>query len=68
MTDTTNEPDPRARQLAEAAARLVRDGIADDQAAIDFVNSQDAGRRIAERLNRQRGQAPQSPKTEEKKP
>ena len=57
MSDS-NQQDPRARALAEATARLVRDGIADTQAAFDHVSAEDRGRRIAERANAQRGLAP----------
>lgn len=61
MTD--QEPDPRAKNLAEAAARLVRDGVADNQAAFDHVTAEERGRQIAARVNAQRGQAPkESPK------
>lgn len=52
------EHDPRARALAEATARLVRDGIAPIDVALQHVSAEDRGRRIAERANAQRGLAP----------
>lgn len=63
MSDN-QETDPRAKNLAEAAARLVRDGIAPDaQSAFDHVMAEERGRQIAARVNAQRGQAPkESPK------
>ena len=58
MTDI----DPRAKELAEAAARLVRDQIADGPTAVNHVLNESAGRDLARRLNTQRGTAPQQPK------
>ena len=62
MTDI----DPRAKELAEAAARLVREGVADNQTAFDHVVNESAGRDLARRLNAQRGTAPQPQKTQAK--
>lgn len=50
-----------AKQQAEAAARLVRDGVADSPTAVNHVLNENAGRDLARRLNAQRGTAPQQP-------
>lgn len=56
-----NETDPRARSLAEAAARLVRDGVADNQSAFDHVVAEQRGAALGRLVNTQRGTAPQQP-------
>ena len=62
----TDNQDPRSRALAEAAARLVREGVAPDaQSALDHVMSEEAGRRAAQRFNADRFQTPKT--TEEQK-
>lgn len=59
--------EPTPKELAEAAARLVRDGVADNQAAFDHVVNENAGRDLARRLNTQRGTAPQQPQKPQEK-
>ena len=57
---SAEQPDPRVRELAEAATRLVRDGIADGPTAVEHVVNENAGRNLGRIINAQRGQ--QEPK------
>ncbi len=51
---STTPEEQRAKALAAAAARLVQQGVADNQAAFDHVIAEERGRQIAARLNAQR--------------
>lgn len=59
MTDNTNNPASQdARNQTEAVRRLVVDGVAPIDVALDHVVNENAGRDLARRLNAQRGQSP----------